>query len=278
MTNNCDDADFPPYETIAGNGQASGLLLICDHASPAIPARYDRLGLSDEQLARHIAYDIGARAVTVGLARALGLPAVLSTFSRLLIDPNRGADDPTLVMRISDGALIAGNARIDAAEIARRKARYYEPYHDCIDKQLAAIEAARGGRAASIFSIHSFTPTWRGVARPWEVAILWDADPRMPEPIIAALRADPALTVGDNEPYDGALLNDCLYRHGTSRGRAHALIELRQDLIADQKGVDEWVQRLVPVLAGLMNDQALDAHCFYPSRTGVPLVPGDDGA
>ena len=173
--------------------------------------------------------------MTRALARRLGAPAVLSTFSRLLIDANRGEDDPTLIMRLSDGAIVPGNAAVDAAERARRIARFHAPYHAAID---AAIERAiAAGSPPALVSIHSFTPVWRGHARPWHAGVLWDGDPRFAVPLIEALRADPALVVGDNEPYSGALANDTMYRHGTERGLAHALVEIRQDLIADEAGV-----------------------------------------
>ena len=119
---------FPPVRRIDGRLDG-GLLLRCDHASNALPPASGRLGLADAQFERHIAYDIGARRATEAMAEALGAPALLSTFSRLLIDPNRGADDPTLVMRLSDGAVVPGNARIDAAEVERRRSLFYRPYH-----------------------------------------------------------------------------------------------------------------------------------------------------
>lgn len=268
MAENSRSSTFKPFEYVAGD-RTHGLLLVCDHARRDIPAIYESLGLPEVQLERHIAYDIGVRAVTWGLARALNVPAVLSTFSRLLIDPNRGADDPTLVMRLSDGALIPGNARIDSEEIEKRRQTYYEPYHRRVNAELQAIEGLREGRAATIFSIHSFTPIWRGIRRPWQAAVLWDSDPRFAKPLIDALCRDTSLTVGDNEPYDGALLNDCMFRHGTSKGRAHALLELRQDLISHQRGIDEWVARLAPILENGIKNPSLDEHLYYPSRTSV---------
>ena len=173
----------------------------------------------------------------------------MSTFSRLLIDANRGEDDPTLIMRLSDGAIVPGNAAVDAAERARRIARFHAPYHAAID---AAIDRAiAAGRPPALVSIHSFTPVWRGHARPWHAGVLWDTDPRLAVPLIEALRADPALVVGDNEPYAGALANDTMYRHATARGLAHALIEIRQDLIGDEAGAAAWAERLAPILADL---------------------------
>ena len=258
--------DYSPFNLVRGD-RKKGLLLICDHATAAIPPSYNKLGLSDEQLSRHIAYDIGAKEVTLALAKALDVPAVLSNFSRLLIDPNRGHDDPTLMMRISDGALIPENAKADSPEVERRRQLYHAPYHQRVEDELLAIEAARNGQAAFIFSVHSFTPNWRGTPRPWEITILWDSDPRLPKPLLEGLRADPALTVGDNVPYDGALKNDCMFQHGTKRGRAHALVELRQDLIASLEGAEEWANRLAPLLQEQFNNPILNKHTFYPSRT-----------
>jgi predicted N-formylglutamate amidohydrolase len=248
------DADGAAFTLVEGD-PASGLLIVCDHAENRVPPEYGDLGLPRSEFSRHIAYDPGAAAITRGLAAALRAPAVLSTFSRLLIDPNRGDDDPTLIMRLSDGAVLPGNANVDATERARRIARFYRPYHAAID---AALDAAMAtGVVPAIFSVHSFTPVWRGVPRPWHAGILWDRDPRMAVPFIEALRADAALIVGDNEPYAGALRNDTMYRHATARGLAHALIEVRQDLIADEAGVAAWTARLAAILQLLNRDPAL---------------------
>lgn len=241
--------DETPIERVAGD-PASGLLFLCDHASNALPARYGSLGLPADQLARHIGYDIGARGLTLLLARAFGAPALLTTYSRLLIDPNRGADDPTLVMRLSDGAVVPGNARHDAVEREARLAAFHRPYHQAIAAEIDRAIAA--GHPPAIVSLHSFTPVWRNVPRPWQVGILWDRDPRLAVPLLAALAAEPDLVVGDNEPYDGALKNDCLYVHGTARGLAHALIEVRQDLIGDPAGIRAWADRLGTVLRAVL--------------------------
>lgn len=227
-----------------------GLILLADHARNSIPAEYGALGLPREQFERHIAYDIGVEAVTRGLAYALGCPALMTTYSRLLIDPNRGVDDPTLVMRLSDGAVVPGNADIDVAERERRIARFHRPYHAAIK---AEIDLALGqGIDPVLVSLHSFTPSWKGVGRPWHVGVLWDNDRRFAGYLLEAFRAAGDLCVGDNEPYSGALEGDTLYTHGTSRGLQHGLIEIRQDLIARQSGVDEWISRLAPILEGYM--------------------------
>lgn len=241
--------EFPPFVTIDGD-LSSGLLIICDHASNAMPAEYGTLGLPQSQLERHIGYDIGVAPLTRLLAERLGVPAVLTTFSRLFIDPNRGEDDPTLLMRLSDGAIIPGNARVDEAEREKRLAGFYRPYHNTVSATIDAMMAA--GRPPAIFSIHSFTANWRGWPRPWHAGVLWDRDPRMNIPLIEALRRDPELVVGDNEPYVGALKNDTMYKHGTSRGLAHSLLEVRQDLIGHEAGIVEWADRLAPILEELM--------------------------
>jgi predicted N-formylglutamate amidohydrolase len=260
------DPDTSAVEHIPGDPE-SGLLILCDHAGNAVPRGYGALGLPPVEFERHIAYDIGVRALTFALARALNAPAVLTTFSRLLIDPNRGEDDPTLIMRLSDGAVVPGNADHDAQERERRLAAYHRPYHAAIGAQIDAAIAA--GRPPVILSVHSFTPVWRGVPRPWHAGVLWDSDPRFALPLLDSLRAEPDLVVGDNEPYDGALKNDCMYRHGTERGLAHALLEVRQDLIGDAAGVSAWAARLQPMLRRLLGELPdLGTIRHYGSRGG----------
>ncbi|SDU35822.1 N-formylglutamate amidohydrolase [Stappia sp. ES.058] len=243
--------DVSAVESLSGD-PGVGLLILCDHAGNAVPKAYDTLGLPKSEFERHIAYDIGARALTFALAAALSAPAVLSTFSRLLIDPNRGEDDPTLIMRLSDGAVVPGNARHDAGERERRLAVYHRPYHSAVEARIDAAIAA--GHPPTVLSVHSFTPVWRGVPRPWHAGVLWDRDPRFAVPLRDRLRGEPDLVVGDNEPYGGALKNDCMFRHGTQRGLAHALLEVRQDLIGDARGVAAWADRLVPMLRQLLDE------------------------
>jgi predicted N-formylglutamate amidohydrolase len=240
---------FEPYEIVAGRGHGR-LILLCDHASNRIPEEYGGLGLEASQFERHIAYDIGAAALTRGLAARLGGAAVLSCFSRLLIDPNRGMDDPTLIMRISDGAVVPGNRHVDEAERARRIARFHQPYHQAIAAAVAQVRA--GGHVPFLVSIHSFTPVWRGWPRPWHVGILWDRDEQVARAMIRGFLAQGDLVVGDNEPYHGALEGDTLNTHGTRAGLPHALIEVRQDLIAAKTGVDEWVERVAKVIEPIM--------------------------
>jgi predicted N-formylglutamate amidohydrolase len=237
-----DPIEAESFDVVPGRADG-GLILLCDHAGNAFPPGYGTLGLPEAQLKRHIAYDIGAAAVTRAVAGALGVPAVLTRFSRLLIDPNRGADDPTLIMRLSDGAVIPGNRHLDTAERARRIERYYRPYHSAVDAVLDRCMAT--GVPPAIISIHSFTESWKAVPRPWHVGILWDRDARLAQPMLDFFNADGGLIVGDNEPYKGSLEGDCLWQHATARGLANALIEIRQDLIRAEAGQEQWAGRVV---------------------------------
>ncbi len=261
-TNLRDSAAFDPVEIIPG-ALDGGLILLCDHASNALPPEYGSLGLAPEQFARHIAWDIGAAMVTRALAARFGAPAVLTRYSRLLIDPNRGADDPTLVMKISDGAIIPGNVSADAAEIENRRTRFWRPYRDAA---AGLIDAMTAQKPPAILSIHSFTPVWRGAVRPWEVGLLWDADPRLAQGLLEGLEAALASPVGDNEPYDGALVGDTLYDLGTARGLAHVIVELRQDLIGTEQGAAHWAGVVGDALAPVLMQPDLHIIQHHPSR------------
>lgn len=267
--------------TILPGDLARGLLIVCDHAGNALPPGYDTLGLPPAQLERHIAYDIGVAEVTQRLSQALGVPAVLTHYSRLLIDPNRGLDDPTLIMRLSDGAVIPGNRHVDAAERDNRIRRYYQPYHDAITAVLD--RALAGGVSLALLSIHSYTKVWKGKPRPWHVGVLWDMDRRLAGPLLGVLGGEPALVVGENEPYSGRLPGDSMWRHGTRRGLAHALVEIRQDLIEDSGGQELWASRLARALRGIAAEPDLafgfqrgdrDSESFYADRSAevAPVI------
>jgi predicted N-formylglutamate amidohydrolase len=239
------------YERVEPDAAGASVILLCDHASNALPDGYGTLGLEQGAFATHIACDIGAAEVTRTIARAFGAPAILARWSRLLIDLNRGAQDPTLVMKLSDGRIVPGNRHADAKEIAHRLAKFHAPYHGAIAAEIAAARAA--GIVPTLLSMHSFTPAWKGEKRPWEVGVLWDRDARLARPLIAAL-ARAGFAVGDNEPYSGELEGDCLYVHGTMNGLPHVLIEIRQDLIATPDAARAFAHRLKPIL-----DEALAA-------------------
>jgi len=261
-----DDAEpneTQPFEIVNGD-LGRGLILLCDHASNAMPEGYGTLGLPPDQLERHIAYDIGAAAVTRGLAARMGAPAILSKYSRLFIDLNRGADDPTLVMRLSDGAVVPGNRHVDDAEHANRITRFHTPYHAAVDGLIDA--SMQAGVVPALLSIHSFTPRWKDTPRPWDITVLWDNDPRFPKPLLAALEREHDLCVDENEPYSGNLTGDCMHQHGTQRGLPHALIEIRQDLIADQTGQQAWTDRLARILETLWSDPDIRKNWSDTSR------------
>jgi predicted N-formylglutamate amidohydrolase len=243
------DPAFAPVEIIAGRNDA-GLLLLCDHAANALPAAYGTLGLSPAELETHIAYDIGAAWVTRQLAVRFAAPALLTRFSRLLIDPNRGARDPTLVMQLSDGRIVQGNARIEATEIETRRRLYWQPYRQAIAAQVSAMLAT--GAPPAVIGIHTFTPVWKGARRRWQIGILWDGNPRFAALLIAALAAD-GIIVGDNEPYAGALPGDTHDAEIAPRGLAGLLIEIRQDLVADAEQARNWADRLAAVLKPILD-------------------------
>jgi predicted N-formylglutamate amidohydrolase len=246
-------ADVPPASVINADS-ISPFLLVCDHASRALPARYGTLGIEESELWRHIAWDIGAADVTRRLAAALDAPAILSGVSRLLVDCNRATDDPTFICQVSDGTVVPGNRDLDSGEVQHRIRAYYEPYHEAV---AAAVEQSRKHvEAPALVSIHSFTPVMRGVQRPWHVGILWDKDPRLAVPLMRLLGEDPALVVGDNLPYSGrSTVGDTMQRHGAATGLPHVLIELRQDLVDTHHGAEAWAGRLATVLRRLLAEQ-----------------------
>lgn len=229
---------------IHGQDRPGAWLITCDHAANTVPPFVGggTLGLPDTEMNRHIAYDIGAQGVALALGEALNAPVICSNFSRLVIDPNRGLDDPTLVMQLYDGTIIPGNRFIDDAERQMRIDRLYCPYHDALTEL-----TARPGIA--IVSVHSFTPRLNGrPARPWEVGVLSAGDRRISDPLLLHLQQALKTPVGDNEPYGGHLPGDAIDQHALRHGRPNALLELRQDLIAAPEGQTHWARLLAPHL------------------------------
>ena len=234
---------YQPYH-IDGADRAGHWLITCDHATNIVPETIagGDLGLPAKDMGRHIAYDIGALGVARALGKALNSTVISSNFSRLVIDPNRGTDDPTLLMKLYDGTIIPANRHADAAERVAREALCYRPYHEAY-----ASLAARPDTA--IVSIHSFTPQLNDrPPRPWEIGVLYANDRRLADPLLACLRAQPDLTVGENEPYPGHLPGDAIDRHALQHDRQNALIELRSDLIETSETQQNWATRLAPLL------------------------------
>ena len=228
---------MPPFE-ITGPDRPGRWLVTCDHARNTVPEDTPPLGLPPEDMERHIAYDVGAEGVALALAEALDAPAIATRFSRLVIDPNRGEDDPTLLMRLYDGTIVPGNRRADGAEIARRLDAYHRPYHAALGRLMAR-------EGVVMVAVHSYTPRLNGHApRPWHVGVLSAWDRRLTDPLLASLSAEPDLAVGDNEPYGGHLPGDSVDRHALRHGRPNALVEVRHDLIADAEGQRGWGLRL----------------------------------
>lgn len=259
-------AVFSPFEVIEGDC-SRGLVLLADHAGRVLPDEYGDLGLPAREFDRHIAYDIGVARVTRRLAELTGAPAVMANFSRLLIDPNRGEDDPTLIRQLYDGTVIPGNYPMSPEERERRVELFYQPYHDAVGSLIASVHAATG-KAPFVFSVHSFTPVMQGHKRPWHVGILWDLDDRAAKALIGMLEQDGDLTVGDNEPYDGALRGDTMFRHAIVNGYAHALLEIRQDLIDDDAKSDAWAERLAPLVEAVNARPDIHERQKFGSRTG----------
>lgn len=239
---------------LTGAERPSRWLVTADHATNRVPdwVSGGDLGIAPADMARHIAYDVGSLGLAMHLAERLDAPLIATNFSRLVIDPNRGEDDPTLVMQLYDGTIIPANRGLTEAAVEERLSRLYRPYH------AALTEIAAGHANRAICAIHSFTPCLRGRApRPWQVGILYShRDERLAKPLIAALEAE-GLCVGDNEPYSGHLEGDSIDRHALSPGRPNVLIEVRNDLIAAEDGQIAWADRLAPVLTRVLAETGL---------------------
>lgn len=239
---------------VEGANRPSRWLLTCDHAANTVPdwVNGGDLGIGAADMARHIAYDIGAAGLSQRLAALLDAPAIFSNFSRLVIDPNRGEDDPTLLMRLYDGTVIPANKYADAAERERRLNMLHRPYHTAL-----ALLADRHP-ARCICAIHSFTPQLRGrPPRPWQVGILYSHhDARLGPDMVRACR-DQGWVTGENQPYTGHLDGDSIDRHALKFGRPNLLIEVRNDLIADEAAQAEWAARLAPVIGRVLENSGL---------------------
>ncbi len=245
--------DPPTFEILNPDGKAQ-LLLICDHASRIVPGSMDKLGLPEAEFERHIAYDIGAAAVTRSLAESLDAIAVLAGYSRLVIDVNRPPGHPQSVPPVSDGTHVPANQDLSEAELNHRVETLFNPYHEAVGQQMAHLWSR--GPAPVLFSVHSFTPHFGTEDRPWEVGILWKHDPRLAVPLMDRLSAR-GLTVGDNQPYSALDMAYTIDSHAGAAGLASCVIEIRQDLISDPAGIETWARLLHEDLSDLLQNTSL---------------------
>jgi predicted N-formylglutamate amidohydrolase len=239
--------DPPPFAVRRPQGRAP-FVLICDHAGRRLPRALGDLGLPAAELERHIAWDIGAAGVAARLADRLDAVLVSQTYSRLVIDCNRPLDAPGSIVTRSDGTEIPGNRDLDAAARALRAREIFAPYHARIAAELDARAAQ--GRSAILVSVHSFTPVFENVARPWHIGMLYGKDARIARILLERIRAEGIWTVGDNEPYQVTATTDyAIPVHGERRGIPSIGLEIRQDLIATESGQAEWAERIAGWLA-----------------------------
>ena len=237
--------DVPPVfeDNVAGR---SPFLLTCDHYGRLIPGILGDLGLPECELSRHIAWDIGIAGVAEALSRHLGAHLIAQRYSRLVIDCNRPPGTPSSIPRISEATTVAGNEGLsrDAAELRRQA--IFDPYHRRIAEVIE--QRQRDGVPTVLMSLHSFTPVYAGIERPWHIGTLYHRDTRLPPLLLKLLRGESDLVVGDNEPY--AVSDETDYTipvHGEARGLMNTGIEIRQDLIADQAGQKQWAERLARI-------------------------------
>jgi predicted N-formylglutamate amidohydrolase len=238
---------------VENRGGRGAFVLTCDHASRHIPPEYAGLGLPARELQRHIAWDLGALEVCERLSALLDAPLLHPTVSRLLLDVNRDPSAHDSIARISEDTGIPGNADLDAAERRHRHDWIYAPYHAEIKRLIDRRLAAR--RPTALIALHSFTPVFKGMPRPWTIGVLSQRDRRLADPLLHALCAQSTEEIGDNQPYaprDGVY--HTLERHAEARGLPCAMIEIRNDLIRDIPGQQAWAERLAPLLARALED------------------------
>jgi len=239
--------DTPPVEVVNENGSAQ-ILIICDHASNAVPLKLNKLGLDDETLLKHIGWDIGAAKIARGLSFSLDATAVLTGFSRLVIDANRQLEQPTSIPEIIDGITIPGNQTLSKADRSLRTKEMFCSYHRKISDSITRLRDK--GAPPALFSVHTFTPSLNGNDRPWHIGVLWNRDPRIAEPLISQLRQNPnKLVVGDNLPYSGSQFAYSLDFHAGASGLPNCAVEIRQDLADTDHKVAYWVN----ILTGALN-------------------------
>ena len=236
----------PPFSVEHADG-ASPYLLTCDHAGRRLPLKLGSLGLSAAEQESHIAWDIGAAGLARRLVKALDAFLILQTYSRLVIDCNRPLKSPGSIVAMSERTAVAGNKIVSEADAEARAREIFHPYHDRIRAELDARLLRK--QPTLLVALHSFTPVFDGVVRPWHAGVLYARDARLGRVLLELLRTEAGLTIGDNQPYD---VNDetdyTIPVHGERRGILHVMLEIRQDLIAGNAGQAEWATRLARLL------------------------------
>lgn len=254
--------DVPPVHEFNAAGR-SPFLLTCDHYGRLIPHALGDLGVPEGERARHIAWDIGIAGVAERLSRQLDAHLIAQRYSRLVIDCNRPPHAASSIPRISEATTIPGNEGITREAAAMRRAEIFDPYHRRIDEVIDRRRSA--GLPTVLVSLHSFTPVYAGIARPWHIGTLYHRDTHLPPRLLKLLRAEGDIVVGDNEPY--AVSDDTDYTipvHGEARGLINTGIEIRQDLIADAAGQEAWAERLARIFAEI--ETAMRAERLIPSQ------------
>lgn len=248
--------DEPAVVEVVNAMGTAPMVILCDHASNRIPHCLNNLGVDEEILNHHVAWDIGIANLARGLSRAFDAPTILANYSRLVIDLNRHLDDKTSIPEQSDGVVIPGNRGLTPLQVEQRIETFFYPYHAAASSVLDRV--VRRHEIPLVVSLHSFTPVIGGISRPWNVGVLWHHDDRVAFPLIKRLRAIPGLCVGDNEPYHAKEpVGYSMEMHAERHGFPHALLEIRQNEISSAVGQEQWAGLLYTVLTDILADKKI---------------------
>jgi len=248
MTDRLLEADEVAPVTMHNENGESPFFIVADHAGNSVPRALGRLGVPETEYERHIAWDVGIAAVSHLMADLLNATLVQQNFSRLVIDCNRAPDSDTSILSVSELTTVPGNIGLSESQKAARVREIFRPYHDRIEAELDRRRQA--GRPTALIAMHSFTPIFMRVARPWHAGVLYNRDPRFAHLLMAWLKRQEGLVVGDNEPYSVTDASDyTIPVHGERRGLHHVAIEIRQDLIAEDNGQRAWATLLADSLS-----------------------------
>jgi predicted N-formylglutamate amidohydrolase len=263
------ETDEPPPFTVDNENGTSPLLIVADHAGKHFPRRLGQLGLSNAEREGHIAWDIGAGAVCCLIGSALDAVVVRQNYSRLVVDCNRTPGSETSILDLSELTRVPGNIGLSERHKLARVREIFQPYHDRIATELDRRRET--ARPAALISVHSFTPVFNTVARPWHVGVLYNRDPRLAQILMELLRREEGLVVGDNEPYSVTDASDyTIPVHGEQRDLHHVAIEIRQDLITDEADQRMWAAlfaRLLPQAYQRLTSGPMPTHTRLPVQS-----------